>query len=146
MARGYAGKEAWINLSTGSIEIKDIDYDMAKEWLGGRGIGVKILYDNLKPGTDPLSPDNIIVFTTGPLTGTGAPSSGRFATITKSPLTGTIHDSHCGGDWGHAIKQAGFDWLIITGKAAKPSMIVCNDGNIEIMDASKYWGMDVFET
>jgi aldehyde:ferredoxin oxidoreductase len=146
MARGYMGKEAWINLTTGSIEIKDIDYDMAKEWIGGRGIGVKILYDKLKPGTDPLSPDNIIVFATGPLTGTGAPSSGRFVTVTKSPLTGTIHDSHCGGDWGHAIKQAGFDWLIITGKAAKPTMILCNDGKIELKDASKYWGKSVFET
>ncbi|MFX1519174.1 MAG: aldehyde ferredoxin oxidoreductase family protein [Promethearchaeota archaeon] len=146
MARGYMGKEAWINLSTGKIEIKDIDYDMAKEWLGGRGLGVKILYDNLKPKTDPLSPDNIIVFATGPLTGTGAPSSGRFCTVTKSPLTGTVSDSHCGGDFGHAIKAAGFDWLVITGKAAKPTMILCNDGKIELKDASKYWGMSVFET
>ncbi|MFX1464867.1 MAG: aldehyde ferredoxin oxidoreductase family protein [Promethearchaeota archaeon] len=146
MARGYMGKEAWINLSTGKIEIKDIDYDFAKKWLGGRGAGVKILYDNLKPGTDPLSPDNIIVFATGPLTGTGAPSSGRFCTVTKSPLTGTVHDSHCGGDFGHALKAAGFDWLIITGKAAKPTMILCNDGKIELKDASKYWGKSVFET
>ena len=140
------GKEAWINLSTGKIEIKDIDYDMAKKWLGGRGIGVKILYDNLKPKTDPLSPDNIIVFATGPLTGTGAPSSGRFCTVTKSPLTGTVSDSHCGGDFAHAIKNAGFDWLIITGKAAKPTMILCSDGKIELKDASKYWGMSSMAT
>jgi aldehyde:ferredoxin oxidoreductase len=119
---------------------------MAKEWLGGRGIGVKILYDNLKPGTDPLSPDNIIVFATGPLTCTGAPSSGRFCTVTKSPLTGTVSDSHSGGDFAHAIKNAGFDWLIITGKAAKPTMILCKDGGIELKDASKYWGMSALET
>ncbi len=140
------GKEAWINLSTGSIEIKDIDYDMAKEWIGGRGIGVKILYDNLKPGTDPLSPDNMIVFATGPLTGTGAPSSGRFVTVTKSPLTGTIHDSHCGGDFGHAIKDAGFDWIIVTGKAAKPTYILLDDGKVELKDAAAYWGKDWFES
>ncbi len=146
MARGYMGKEAWINLSTGKIEIKDIDYDMAKEWMGGRGIGVKILYDNLKPGTDPLSPDNMIVFATGPLTGTGAPSSGRFVTVTKSPLTGTIHDSHCGGDFGHAIKDAGFDWIIVTGKAAKPTYILLDDGKVELKDAAAYWGKDWFES
>jgi len=146
MARGYMGKEAWINLSTGKIEIKDIDYDMAKKWLGGRGIGVKILYDKLKPKTDPLSPDNIIVFATGPLTGTGAPSSGRYCTVTKSPLTGTVSDSHSGGDFAHAMKNAGFDWLIITGKAAKPTMILLNEGNIELKDASKYWGKSALET
>ncbi len=140
------GKEAWINLSTGKIEIKDIDYDMAKKWLGGRGIGVKILYDKLKPKTDPLSPDNIIVFATGPLTGTGAPSSGRYCTVTKSPLTGTVSDSHSGGDFAHAMKNAGFDWLIITGKAAKPTMILLNEGNIELKDASKYWGKSALET
>ena len=140
------GKWADINLTTGSIEIKDVDMAMARKWLGGRGLGVKILYDRLKPGTDPLSPDNILIVLTGPLTGTGAPSSGRFCTVTKSPLTGTVSDSHSGGDYAHALKAAGFDYLVITGKAAKPTMILCEDGKIELKDASKYWGMDVHAT
>jgi aldehyde:ferredoxin oxidoreductase len=147
MAKGYMGKWADINLTTGKIEIKDVDMAFARKWLGGRGVGVKILYDRLKPKTDPLSPDNILIFLRGPLTGTGAPSSGRFCTVTKSPLTGTVSDSHCGGDFGHGMTAAGFDWFVITGKAAKPSWILLDDGKIEIKECPPgLWGKDVHET
>ncbi|MFX1464865.1 MAG: aldehyde ferredoxin oxidoreductase family protein [Promethearchaeota archaeon] len=146
MANGYMGKWVDIDLNKKSAVIKDVDMDFAKTWVGGRGVGVKILYDRLKAGADPLSPDNIIVLATGPITGTGAPSSGRFVSITKSPLTNTVHDSHCGGDFGHALKAAGFDWLVITGKADKPTWIFLDDGKVEFKDASALWGKDVFET
>ncbi|MFX1519841.1 MAG: aldehyde ferredoxin oxidoreductase family protein [Promethearchaeota archaeon] len=144
--RGYMGKWIDINLTKKKADIKDVDYDFLKIWLGGRGLGVKILYDRLKPGTDPLSPDNIIVFATGPLTATGAPSSGRYCTVTKSPLTGTVSDSHSGGDFGHAIKNAGFDYLVITGKADKPTWLFLDEGKVEFRDASALWGKDCFDT
>jgi aldehyde:ferredoxin oxidoreductase len=141
------GKWCDIDLSTKSVEIKNIDSNFAKKWLGGRGVGVKIVYDRLKPKTDPLSSENIIVFATGPLSGrTGAPSSGRFCTVTKSPLTGTIHDSHCGGDWGHAIKAAGFDWVVLSGKADSPTWILLDDGDVVFKDASNLWGKNWFDS
>ena len=140
------GRWVDINLTKKTADIKDVDYDFLKTWLGGRGLGVKTLYDRLKPGTDPLSPDNIIVFATGPLTATSAPSSGRYCTVTKSPLTGTVSDSHSGGDFGHAIKNAGFDYLVITGKADKPTWLFFDDGKVEFRDAAALWGKDCLET
>ena len=143
---GWVGKIARVNLSTGKITVQDLPQKTAVDYLGGRGLGARILYDEVGPGVEPYSPDNLLIFTTGPLTGTKAPSSSRFSVTTKSPLTGTILDSNCGGKAGLRLKDAGYDALIISGKAAKPVTIVVDEKGIRIQDAGELWGKDVDET
>jgi aldehyde:ferredoxin oxidoreductase len=143
---GWVGKIARINLSTGKISVEDLPQKTAVDYLGGRGLGARILYDEVGPSVEPYSPDNLLIFTTGPLTGTKAPSSSRFSVTTKSPLTGTILDSNCGGKAGLRLKDAGYDALIISGKAAKPVCIIVDEKGIKIQDAGQLWGKDVNET
>ena len=116
---GYAHKVAWIDLTKGQIEYKPIADEDARKYIGARGVGVKYVFDN-GPAVDPLSPDNILCFMNGPLTGTDVNLSGRMAVCTKSPLTGTVTDSHHGGWSAARLKWAGFDGLVFKGKAAKP--------------------------
>lgn len=111
-------------------------------YIGGKALGAKVLFDELKPGVDPLSPENILIVNTGPLNGTGAPASSRFNLTTKNVLTGGIASSNCGGTFGFKLRKAGFDGLIIKGKAYKPSYIEILDGVIEIKDATDLWGLD----
>jgi len=146
MPGGYMGKFLRVNLTDGTIKEEKISDEVLKMFIGGRGLGVKILYDELKPGVDPLSPENKIVILTGPLTGTAAPSSGRWCSVTKSPLTGTIHDSHSGGYFGPELKFAGFDGVIIEGASEKPVYIWIHDGEAELRDASHLWGKDTHDT
>jgi aldehyde:ferredoxin oxidoreductase len=142
---GYAGKVAWINLTTGQVEYKEIAEEDALKYIGARGLGVKYVFDN-GPKVDPLSPDNILCFMNGPLTGTDANLSGRLAACTKSPLTGTVTDSHHGG-WSAAhLKWAGFDGLVFKGKAAKPTYALVENGKVTLKDASDLWGKGVHET
>ena len=143
---GWVGKIARINLSTGKISVEDLPQKTAVDYFGGRGLGARILYDEVGPSVEPYSPDNLLIFTTGPLTGTKAPSSSRFSVTTKSPLTGTILDSNCGGKAGLRLKDAGYDALIISGKAAKPVCIIVDEKGIKIQDAGQLWGKDVNET
>jgi len=118
-----------------------------RAFVGGNGFAAKWLFDELKPGIDPLSPDNILIFATGPLTGTAFPCSGRWAAYAKSPLTTAIWgEAHSGGTWGPELKYAGFDAIIITGRAEKPVYIWIDDGQVEIRDATHIWGKDVFDT
>jgi len=140
------GKFLRINLTDGAIKEEKISDEVLKMFIGGRGLGVKILYDELKPGVDPLSPENKIVILAGPLTGTAAPSSGRWCSVTKSPLTGTIHDSHSGGFFGPELKFAGFDGIIIEGASEKPVYLWVHDGEAELRDASHLWGKDTHDT
>ncbi len=140
------GKFLRVNLTDGTIKEEKISDEVLKMFIGGRGLGVKILYDELKPGVDPLSPENKIVILTGPLTGTAAPSSGRWCSVTKSPLTGTIHDSHSGGYFGPELKFAGFDGVIIEGASEKPVYLWIHDGEAELRDASHLWGKDTHDT
>ncbi len=140
------GKFLRVNLTDGTIKEEKISDEVLKMFIGGRGLGVKILYDELKPGVDPLSPENKIVILTGPLTGTAAPSSGRWCSVTKSPLTGTIHDSHSGGYFGPELKFAGFDGIIIEGVSEKPVYLWIHDGEAELRDASHLWGKDTHDT
>jgi len=146
MPGGYMGKFLRVNLTDGTIKEEKISDEVLKMFIGGRGLGVKILYDELKPGVDPLSPENKIVILTGPLTGTAAPSSGRWCSVTKSPLTGTIHDSHSGGYFGPELKFAGFDGVIIEGASEKPVYLWIHDGEAELRDASHLWGKDTHDT
>ena len=140
---GWVGKIARVNLSTGNITIQDLPKELAVSYLGGRGFGARILYDEVGPEVKPFSPDNLIIMATGPLNGSKSPSSSRFSITTKSPLTGTIVDSNCGGKTGIKLKDAGYDVLIIEGKAARPVWLLVDETGIKINDAGKLWGQDV---
>ena len=142
---GYANNLAWINLTSGKVEYKPVPEDLARKYIGGRGLGVKFVFDN-GPKVDALSPDNIICFMNGPMTGSEANMSGRMAVVTKSPLTGTITDSHHGGWSAARLRWAGFDGLIFKGKAAQPTYAYIHDGNLELLDAKDVWGKSVHET
>jgi aldehyde:ferredoxin oxidoreductase len=147
MASGYMGKWLNIDLTRKKVKINDLDMAFAKRFLGGRGFGVKILYDMLEANTNPLTPANILVFATGPLTGGRCLTSpGRYVVCTKSPLTGTVLDANSGGGWGPYLKKAGFDYILITGKAEAPTYLWVHDGECEFKDASHIWGeMAVYE-
>ncbi|KON29788.1 aldehyde:ferredoxin oxidoreductase [miscellaneous Crenarchaeota group-15 archaeon DG-45] len=146
MSGGYVGKFLRIDLGSGRIKDEKIPEETLRNFIGGRGLGVKILYDELRTGIDPLLPENKIVILTGPVTGTPAPESGRWCSVTKSPLTGTIHDSQSGGDFGPYLKFAGVDGVIFEGASEKPVFLWIEDGDAELRDASHLWGKDVFAT
>ncbi|MFX0148311.1 MAG: aldehyde ferredoxin oxidoreductase family protein [Candidatus Hodarchaeota archaeon] len=137
---------AYINLTTKEITIKDIPKSIRTKFLGGRGINMYLLYNYLLPGIDPLSPENILLVGSGLLTGIPALGSGRCDIAAKSPITGAIGDSNIGGFFAPEMRMAGFDHLVITGKAEKPSYLFIHDDEIEILDADYIWGKDTFET
>ncbi|HDP25346.1 MAG TPA: aldehyde:ferredoxin oxidoreductase [Deltaproteobacteria bacterium] len=144
--KGYMGKILDIDLTsgkTGTYEVSDRDRE---RFVGGRFLATKILWDELKPGTDPLSSENILVVMTSPLTGTGAPSSSRFDLSAKSPLTGAIGHSNSGGNFGIHLKRAGWDGIVIRGKAKKPMFIDIHEDQVTIKDAKDLWGKDTEET
>ncbi|GAB4538677.1 MAG: aldehyde ferredoxin oxidoreductase family protein [Anaerolineales bacterium] len=145
MLGGYANRIAWVDLTSGKVEFKPVPEDDAKKYIGGRGLGVKFVFDN-GPKVEPLSPDNILCFMNGPLTGSEANMSGRMAVVTKSPLTGTITDSHHGGWSAARLRWSGFDGLVFKGKAAKPTYAYIHDGTLELLDASDVWGKGVHDT
>lgn len=138
---GY-GRILDVNLSTGEIARRPIDARFAQEYIGGMGFGCKILYDEVGPEIDPLGPDNLLIFASGPLTGTGAPCSARTEITNKSPLTGSIGTGNTGGMWGTFLRRAGFDVLIIRGRAERPSCLWIDDDRVAIRQASHLWGKD----
>ncbi|PWB54707.1 MAG: aldehyde ferredoxin oxidoreductase [Candidatus Methanoperedenaceae archaeon] len=140
---GWTGKTVIINLENGKITETKSDINNLHSYLGGRGLGVKLYYDRITPDIDPLSPENILIFATGPLTGTRSPLSGRHAMVSKSPLTGTIFDSSSGGFFGKDLKFAGIDALIIEGCADEPVYISIHDDDINIHPANELWGENV---
>ncbi|MFX0178227.1 MAG: aldehyde ferredoxin oxidoreductase family protein [Candidatus Hodarchaeota archaeon] len=135
-----------MDLSTRKITKKLIPKSIRDQFLGGRGIDMYLLYDRLLPGIDPIGPENILLIGTGLLTGIPALGSGRCDIAAKSPITGAVGDSNIGGFFAPEMRMAGFDHLVISGKAEKPVYIWINDGDIEILDASHLWGNDTFET
>lgn len=134
-----------IDLSKGKVDIQDVPLSLRRAYLGGRGLNIYYLYEMLKPRTNPLGPDNVLIFGTGFMTGTLAPSSGRFNVSAKSPESMIFGDTNCGGFFAPELRYAGFDRLIFRGKAKKPVYAYVTDGTIEIKDASPYWGMDTLE-
>jgi aldehyde:ferredoxin oxidoreductase len=134
-----------IDLSKEKISIEQIPISLKKLYLGGRGLNSYYLYKMIKPDIDPLSPENVLIFGTGFLTGTLVPNSSRFNVSAKSPESGILGDANCGGYFAAEMRYAGFDRIIILGKAKKPCYIYMNDGTIEIKDAKEYWGMDTTE-
>lgn len=141
--RSYCNRILRIDLSTGSIETTPLPEDVITLVLGGKGLGAWLLYTEQPAGVDPLSPGNHLIFHTGPLTGTTAPTAGRFGVTTKSPATGTYFDAYCGGYWGNMLKYAGYDALIITGAAQNPVMIVIDGERVEIRPAENLWGQTI---
>jgi aldehyde:ferredoxin oxidoreductase len=143
---GYVGRILRLNLSNRKIEEQELTPELARTWLGGNGIGVRILWDEVAESVHPLSAENILVLATGPLVGTAWPCCGRMEAIAKSPLTGIYGDSNCGGTFGPELKFAGVDVLVITGAADRPVSLWIHDGIVEIEDAKELWGFDTVET
>lgn len=143
---GYAGRVLEIDLGSAAAVRWDPDEKMVVQCLGGKGFGAKILHERLAPRIDALSPENILVFATGPLTGTLAPASGRFELCTKSPATGLWLDSNCGGFFGPELKFAGYDMLIIKGKAENPVLLKIDNDRVELKSAKNLWGLDTITT
>lgn len=137
---GYQGVILRVDLSTGSVTREPLDPAVARQYLGGKGLAIKYLYDELAEGIDALSPDNKLVVMNGPLCGTAAPLSGKLAIAAKSPATGTILDCSIGGHIGAVIKFAGYDGIIVEGKANAPVYLNVVDDEIRIESAEKYWG------
>ncbi len=139
------GKLGIIDLTKETIKVTQTPKSIKKLLLGGRGLNSYYLYNMLKPGIDALSPDNVLIFGTGFLTGTITPNSSRFNITAKSPETGILGDSNCGGYFAAELRYAGFDRIILKGKAKKPSYVYAHNGTLEIKDAKDYWGMDTYE-
>ncbi len=145
--KGVFKKIYSVNLSTKEVKTIHTDNKLYELYLGGRGLGAKLFTDRVRPETDPLSPGNVLVLTTGPVTGTSVSTSGRMSLVTKSPLTGTIFYSNTGGVFGFNMKRCGIDGVIIEGKSDKPCYLLLDgDKGIEIKDATALWGLDTEET
>lgn len=145
--KGMHNKLLSIDLSAESSEETNIDDSVLADYLGGRGLGVKLFTSMVGATTDPLSADNRLVFATGPLTGSIVPTSGRFSLVTKSPLTGLILYSNTGGNVGPALKSTGYDGLVITGRLAEPSyLLISETGESLIVPCEDLWGLDTQET
>jgi aldehyde:ferredoxin oxidoreductase len=147
MNKGYFGKVLWINLSQGEEEFKDVKIsdETYRQYIGGYGLGCKILFDHMDPQIDPFSESSLLGFFPGLLTGTVAPLSGRYMVVGKSPLTGSWGDANSGGTFGPEIKKCGYDGIIIEGKADNPKYVSVIGEKKEILDASEIWGLDIFE-
>jgi aldehyde:ferredoxin oxidoreductase len=143
---GWTGTFLKIDLSKSKAVAEQYDESIALNFLGGRGFAVKILWDTLKQGTDPLSPENKLIFAAGPLTAIGLPNSGKLVVASKSPLTGGYGDGNSGTWAAVNMRKAGYDALIIEGKAQAPVILYIKDKACEFVDAKDFWGLNSFET
>lgn len=143
---GYKGKLLYVDLSEGCFKTKEIEDQDARTFLGGSGLGAKILFDEMDPTLDPFDPRSVIVYTTGPLVGLPFSYCARYVVCGKSPATGGWGEAHAAGYWGPELKAAGFDGLVITGKAKGPVFLFVRDGQGEIREAKHLWRKDTFET
>ncbi|MCE4600317.1 MAG: aldehyde ferredoxin oxidoreductase family protein [Desulfurococcales archaeon] len=146
MPKGWWGRLLWIDLSR--REAKKVEYpaEWAIDYLGGRGLAARILWEHLKPGVDPLSPDNLLILAVGPLTGLPLPSSGKMIVAAKSPLTGGYGDGNIGSWAGVHMRQAGWDAIVFEGAAAKPTVVYIEDDNVVFDDAEDLWGLNTWDT
>ncbi|MGD0626785.1 MAG: aldehyde ferredoxin oxidoreductase family protein [Thermodesulfobacteriota bacterium] len=141
---GYHNRIAWIDLSIRKVEVRPLDGKDAQDFVGGASLGAAYLARLVGADTDPLGPDNALLFMTGPFTASGVPASSRHDVISLSPLTGIFGESNCGGSFGWQLKRSGFDGLVITGKSDKPLVLVIDADQITFRDSGDLWGMDVF--
>ena len=145
-ANGWIGTILRINLTEGSIKKEPLNMQDAHDYVGARGLGTKYYCNEVDPKVDPLSPENKLIFMTGPLTGTAACSAGRYEVVSKAPLTGIIGAANSGGHFGPELKYAGYDGIIFEGKADHPVYLHINDDQVELLDANELWGQGVHET
>jgi len=143
---GYIGKILRVNLSTGKLWDEPLDEELVRAFVGGSGLAARYLYDLVDTDTDPLGPDNPLVFMTGPLVGTPMPSAGRCSVCALSPLTHLWGESNTGGFFGPELRFAGYDGIIITGQAERPIWLSIVEGRAELRDAADLWGSDSYET
>lgn len=138
---GYHGKILRVDLSSLTFKVENLAEDLVRDYIGGRGLGVKLLYDETPAGIDPLGPENKLYFLTGPTQGTNIPTHSRFEVVAKSPLTGTAAGSSSGGHFGLQLKGTGFDVVVFEGAAKKPVYVYVDNDKVEIRDASHLWGL-----
>lgn len=143
--KGYQNNVLRVNLSQAKVATEPLRMDFAEKYAGQKGLAIRYLYEELAAGIDPLGPENKLLFTTGPMTGTGVPCSGKLSIAAKSPATGTINDCSIGGHSANAIKYAGYDMIILEGKAAKPTLIVIDNDKVTLEDAGDLWGKGAHE-
>ena len=143
---GWNGKLLRVDLTKGKAVPQKYDVNFAKTFLGGRGFAAKILWDELKPGVDPLSPENRLIFAAGPLTAFPLPSSGKLLVAAKSPLTGGYGDGNLGTHATVQMRRAGYDAIVIQGKASKPTILYIHNAKTEFVDARDYWGIGSVQT
>jgi aldehyde:ferredoxin oxidoreductase len=148
MIKGYAGRILEVDLANRSFSFKPLDEAIARLYIGGKGYGTRLLYDRTPAGIDPLGPDNPLIFATGPLNGSVAPQSNRFAVVCKSPLTGGIGNATCGGSFALGMKKAGIDLLIVERCAATPVRIEIDGDRDQVLfhDAAELWGKGTYAT
>ncbi len=144
--KGWVGKMLRVDLTTKKIKEEILDPKVAKDYIGGRGLGIYYLNKEIDPGTDPFSPQNIIIMATGPLTGTGAPTGARYMVMTKSPLTGAITCSNAGGRFPTEMKRSGYDAIVLSGRAAEPLYLYIDQGTAQLRPAVHLWGQDTHAT
>jgi len=144
--RSYCNRILRVDLSSGQIDTTPLPKDIMPLILGGKGLGAWLLYTEQPAGVDPLSPENRLIFHNGPLTGTSAPTAGRFGVTTKSPATHTYFDAYCGGYWGNTLKYAGYDALVVTGSSPEPVLLTIDGDQVEISSAEDLWGGTISET
>ncbi len=145
MLGGYMGKMLWVDLTTGSMHDEALDEQMLRDFVGGYGLGARLLYSRMRAGTDPLGPDNILGFTTGPITGSPAPTGTRWTVVCRSPLTDGWGDANGSGFFGVALKRAGYDAVFFTGISSRPVYLYIDDGHAELRPAEHLWGRDTYE-
>jgi len=146
MFPGYAGKIVRVDLTRKQVKTKETSEELARKFVGGRGLAAKIFFDEVPVETPPLSPSNLLIFMTGPYAGTAALNSGRHCVTCKSPLTGLYAHSDVGGKWGQELKFSGHDGIVLSGKAGKPVYIWIQDDDVEVRSARHLWGLDAYET
>src|SRR3989304_218954 len=143
---GYMGRILSVDLSTGMMVDESPPTGLLRSFIGGYGLGVRLIYPQMAGGTAPLGPENILGVGAGPLTGTPAIIGSRFVVMGRSPLTGTWGDANCGGQFGPALKAAGYDGVYFTGQSEKPVYLLLEQGRAELRDAAGLWGKDTAET
>ena len=134
-----------INLSTGTFEAREVPAAWTRDYLGGSALAARLLYEHLTADLDPLAPEAPLLILTGPLTGTLGPATGRFVVCGKSPATGRWAESNIGGFWGPELRAAGYDGLLVTGRASRPTLLWIHEGQVELRDGTSLWGLDTYE-
>ncbi|MEW6592508.1 MAG: aldehyde ferredoxin oxidoreductase family protein [Candidatus Hadarchaeota archaeon] len=143
---GYMGKVLEVDLTRGKTVQQKLDKELAMNYIGGNGLCARLLFNLLKPGIDPLSPENVLIFATGPLNGTTWSQTGRYEVAAKSPLTGFYGEANSGGHWGSELKYSGFDAIVIHGRSEKPVYLDVENGAAQLKNAERLWGRDALET